>query len=191
MVGTWADASLRKRTFARAHTHTRTRTLNPPSGLPAAKMGCKASALMRALWGDFAMQPKTKRIVRIRPSELAKNGGKLRPLFVQLALQPLWTAYAACLPECADPHAVLTKIVGGLGLTAAAYGGERAIKQSDARQARWVVCAAMCVGGSAEAAVFGAPAVERGVQLAVPLALLLLSPHPHSYGVVDTKHVTC
>lgn len=51
-------------------------------------MGCKAAALQRALWGDFAYQPKTKRIVRIR-GELA---GRARPLFVQLALEPIWKA---------------------------------------------------------------------------------------------------
>ena len=52
----------------------------------AAKMGCKAAALQRALWGDYAFQPKTKRIVRIR-GELA---GRATPLFVQLALEPIW-----------------------------------------------------------------------------------------------------
>lgn len=52
----------------------------------AAKLGCKAAALQRTLWGDFAYQPKTKRIVRIR-GELA---GRAKPLFVQLALEPIW-----------------------------------------------------------------------------------------------------
>lgn len=49
----------------------------PLSPTAAAKMGCKASALQRALWGDFAYQPKTKRIVRIKargPRQLAPQG---------------------------------------------------------------------------------------------------------------------
>jgi hypothetical protein len=54
--------------------------------VPAAKMGCKAEALRRALWGDFAYQPKTKRIVRIKSAD----AGRAKPLFVQLALEPLW-----------------------------------------------------------------------------------------------------
>lgn len=52
----------------------------------AAKMGCKAAALERALWGDYAYQPKSKRIVRIKQEQY----GSLKPLFVQLALEPLW-----------------------------------------------------------------------------------------------------
>ena len=46
----------------------------------------------QALWGDYAYQPKTKRIVRIKGRTDAK------PLFVQLALEPLWKAYTAVDP---------------------------------------------------------------------------------------------
>jgi ribosome assembly protein 1 len=49
-------------------------------------MGCKAASLQRALWGDYAYQPKTKRIVRIKASQQ----GRMKPLFVQLALEPIW-----------------------------------------------------------------------------------------------------
>ena len=54
-------------------------------------MGCKAEALQRALWGDYTYQPKTQRIVRIR----AEQQGRARPLFVQLALEPIWKVGAA------------------------------------------------------------------------------------------------
>ena len=54
-------------------------------------MGCKAAALQRALWGEFAYQPKTKRIVRIK----ADQQGRAKPLFVQLALEPIWKV---CVP---------------------------------------------------------------------------------------------
>lgn len=93
----------------------------------AARMGCKAEALCRAMWGDYAYQPKTKRIVRIK----ADARGKLKPLFVQLALDPLWKAYAACDPG-EDHAAVLGKMVQGLGLPQTL---ERAIQHSDARTA--------------------------------------------------------
>lgn len=48
--------------------------------LYAAKLGFKASALTRALWGDYRIDAKTKRIMRIKPSQ----AGKYRPLFVQV-----------------------------------------------------------------------------------------------------------
>lgn len=46
----------------------------------AEKLGCKASGLEQALWGDYAFQAKTKRIVRIK----ADQAHKLKPLFVQV-----------------------------------------------------------------------------------------------------------
>ncbi|KAL4448964.1 hypothetical protein ABPG77_007681 [Micractinium sp. CCAP 211/92] len=93
----------------------------------AAKLGCKAAALQRTLWGDFAYQPKTKRIVRIR-GELA---GRAKPLFVQLALEPIWKAYSAC-EAGADHGAILGRIVQGLGLAGVP---PRALQHPDARAA--------------------------------------------------------
>lgn len=49
-------------------------------------MGCKAAALQRALWGEYAYSAKTKRIMRIK----ADQQGRAKPLFVQLALEPIW-----------------------------------------------------------------------------------------------------
>jgi ribosome assembly protein 1 len=53
----------------------------------AAKLGGKASVLERALWGDHAFNPKTKRIVRMKPSQQ----GKLKPLFVQVMIPFLFS----------------------------------------------------------------------------------------------------
>lgn len=50
--------------------------------LYAAKLGFKASALTRALWGDYRIDSKTKRIMRIKASQ----AGKYRPLFVQVRI---------------------------------------------------------------------------------------------------------
>ena len=52
----------------------------------AVKMGCKAAALQKAMWGEYAYQAKTKRIVRIKGDQQ----GRAKPLFVQLALEPIW-----------------------------------------------------------------------------------------------------
>ncbi len=45
-----------------------------------AKLGFKASALIRALWGDYRIDAKSKRILRIKASQ----AGKYKPLFVQV-----------------------------------------------------------------------------------------------------------
>lgn len=45
-----------------------------------AKLGFKASALIRALWGDYRIDAKSKRIMRIKASQ----SGKYKPLFVQV-----------------------------------------------------------------------------------------------------------
>lgn len=51
---------------------------------------------LQALWGEYTYQAKTKRIVRL------KRGERGRPLFVTMALEPLWRAYAAVLPGAGD-----------------------------------------------------------------------------------------
>ena len=52
--------------------------------LYAAKLGFKAAALGRVLWGDYRIDPKTKKICRIRASHAAKY----KPLFVQVRCRP-------------------------------------------------------------------------------------------------------
>ncbi|PRW32859.1 ribosomal S5 Elongation factor G III V family [Chlorella sorokiniana] len=101
--------------------------INQFAEMYAAKMGCKAAALQRALWGDFAYQPKTKRIVRIKSDQQ----GRAKPLFVQLALEPIWKAYGAC-EQGADHTAILGRIVQGLGLSSIT---PRVLQHPDARAA--------------------------------------------------------
>lgn len=58
----------------------------------AAKLGVKADNLRRALWGDFFLDPKTKRVL----SRKHLTGKKiLKPLFVQFVLDNLWAVYDA------------------------------------------------------------------------------------------------
>lgn len=49
----------------------------------AHKLGCNASSLEQAFWGDFAFQPKTKRIIKFKSDQAHKH----KPLFVQACLQ--------------------------------------------------------------------------------------------------------
>lgn len=94
----------------------------------AAKMGASATALVRAMWGNYALQPKTKRIVRIKDSK----DGRMKPLFVQLALEPIWKAYSCCHAG-EDSKAVLEKIVRSLGLQERVP--DKVLGHPDARQA--------------------------------------------------------
>ena len=70
----------------------------------AAKLGCSPVALQAALWGDWYYQPKTKRIVSKKALAAATSqqaASRAKPLFVQLALEPLWQLYAAAEAEAA------------------------------------------------------------------------------------------
>ena len=67
--------------FASAHDGWAFRT-SQFAAMYATKLGGRADPdkLNHALWGDFSLEPKTRRIVRIKASQR----GKLRPLFVQV-----------------------------------------------------------------------------------------------------------
>lgn len=55
------------------------------------KLGIKRSILEKVLWGDFYLDPKTKRV--LGPKHL--KGRPLKPMFVQLVLDSIWAAYEA------------------------------------------------------------------------------------------------
>jgi ribosome assembly protein 1 len=55
----------------------------------AAKLGIKENNLQRVLWGDFYIEPKTKRIISYRHL----RGRNLKPLFVQFVLDNIWAIY--------------------------------------------------------------------------------------------------
>ncbi|KZT28887.1 P-loop containing nucleoside triphosphate hydrolase protein [Neolentinus lepideus HHB14362 ss-1] len=59
--------------------------------LYAAKLGMKEANLRRVLWGDFYLDPKTKRVI----SHKHLRGRALKPLFVQFVLENLWSVYDA------------------------------------------------------------------------------------------------
>ncbi|RSL72343.1 hypothetical protein CEP54_000836 [Fusarium duplospermum] len=55
------------------------------------KLGIKRGVMEKVLWGNFYLDPKTKKI--LGPKHL--KGRNLKPLFVQLVLEPVWTVYQA------------------------------------------------------------------------------------------------
>ncbi|DBB16983.1 TPA: hypothetical protein ACH3X3_014090 [Trebouxia sp. C0006] len=89
----------------------------------ADKLGCNAAALEQALWGDYAFQAKTKRIIKIKPDQTHKH----KPLFVQLALEPLWKLYEVC-NQGTDVKAVMSKAVKSLSLTQALESAEHGVE---------------------------------------------------------------
>lgn len=59
--------------------------------LYAVKMKIKEANLRTVLWGDFYLDPKTKRII----SHKHLRGRTLKPLFVQFVLENIWAVYDA------------------------------------------------------------------------------------------------
>jgi len=105
----------------------------------AARLGCSRAALTRALWGEYFYSPKTKRILAGRRAAEAA-GGRLKPLFVQLALEPLWQLYAAAEAEAeaaaegrweAGPPAPAPGAPKSLAAMAASLGVAEAVSRRD------------------------------------------------------------
>jgi len=66
-------------------------TVRQFAGLYEKKLGIKRSILEKVLWGNFYLDPKTKKV--LGPKHL--KGRSLKPLFVQLVLEQIWAVYAA------------------------------------------------------------------------------------------------
>ncbi|TBU62363.1 translation elongation factor 2 [Dichomitus squalens] len=78
--------------------------------LYAVKLGIKEKNLRTVLWGDFYLDPKTKRVV----SHKHLRGRSLKPLFVQFVLENIWAVYDAVALN-PNPDKV-AKIITTLGL---------------------------------------------------------------------------
>lgn len=59
----------------------------------AVKLGIKETTLRTVLWGDFYIDPKTKRVISYKHL----RGRALRPLFVQFVLDNIWAVYDAVM----------------------------------------------------------------------------------------------
>ncbi|KAI0770366.1 translation elongation factor 2 [Fomes fomentarius] len=78
--------------------------------LYAVKLGIKEANLRTVLWGDFYLDPKTKRVI----SHKHLRGRSLKPLFVQFVLDNIWAVYDAVALN-PNPDKV-SKIITTLGL---------------------------------------------------------------------------
>lgn len=83
------------------------------------KLGIKRGIMEKVLWGSFYLDPKTKKI--LGPKHL--KGRNLKPLFVQLVLEPVWTVYQATTGGDngkGDP-ALLEKVTKSLNISIAPH----------------------------------------------------------------------
>ncbi|KAH8425214.1 GTPase RIA1 [Aspergillus melleus] len=83
------------------------------------KLGIKRSVLEKVLWGDYYLDPKTKRVL----GQKHLKGRALKPMFVQLVLDSIWAAYEATTgggKGKGDP-ALLEKITKSLNITLPPY----------------------------------------------------------------------
>lgn len=55
------------------------------------KLGIKRTAMEKVLWGDFYLEPKTKKVL----AQKHLKGRALKPMFVQLVLDQIWAVYQA------------------------------------------------------------------------------------------------
>jgi ribosome assembly protein 1 len=79
------------------------------------KLGIKRAVLEKVLWGDFYLEPKTKRVLGSKHLK----GRALKPMFVQLVLDNIWAVYEATTggnKGKGDP-AMVEKITKSLSLT--------------------------------------------------------------------------
>lgn len=66
-------------------------TVRQFAGLYEKKLGIKRTAMEKVLWGDFYLDPKTKKVL----SQKHLKGRNLKPMFVQLVLDQIWAVYNA------------------------------------------------------------------------------------------------
>lgn len=86
-------------------------TVKQFAGLYEKKLGIKQSILEKVLWGDFYLDPKTKRVLGSKHLK----GRNLKPMFVQLVLDNIWAVYEATTggpngKGCVDFHIFPTTI---------------------------------------------------------------------------------
>lgn len=83
------------------------------------KLGIKRSILEKVLWGDYYLDPKTKRVLGSKHLK----GRHLKPMFVQLVLEQIWAVYEATLggPNNKGDQTLLEKITKSLNINIPAH----------------------------------------------------------------------
>ncbi|PKI85742.1 Ria1p [Malassezia vespertilionis] len=79
----------------------------------ARKLGSKEATIRQFLWGNFYLDPKTKRV--LTQKQMLKEKRNLRPMFVQFVLENIWRIYEHTV-ELRDQDMV-DKIIAALSLT--------------------------------------------------------------------------
>lgn len=94
-------------------------TVRQFSGMYEKKLGINRANLEKVLWGNFYLDPKTKKL--LSPKHL--KGRALKPLFVQLVLEPIWTVYKATTggPNGKSDPELLEKVTKTLNITVATH----------------------------------------------------------------------
>jgi ribosome assembly protein 1 len=94
-------------------------TVKQFAGLYEKKLGIKRTVLEKVLWGDFYLDPKTKRVLRSKHLK----GRNLKPMFVQLVLDNIWAVYHATLGDASSKGdaELLNKILKSLSITLPAH----------------------------------------------------------------------
>jgi ribosome assembly protein 1 len=89
------------------------------AGLYEKKLGIKRSVLEKVLWGDFYLDPKTKRVLGSKHLK----GRHLKPMFVQLVLEQIWAVYEATTggPNGKGDQPLLEKITKSLNINIPAH----------------------------------------------------------------------
>ena len=89
------------------------------AGLYEKKLGIKRQILEKVLWGDFYLDPKTKRVL----SSKHLKGRNLKPMFVQLVLENIWAVYEATMggPNSKGDQGLLEKITKSLNINIPAH----------------------------------------------------------------------
>lgn len=76
--------------------------------LYAQKLNIKEANLRRVLWGDFFLDPKTKRVISYK----YLKGRRLKPLFVQFVLENVWAVYdAVILNPCVPCDLMISELL--------------------------------------------------------------------------------
>ncbi|KAJ3324615.1 Cytoplasmic GTPase/eEF2-like protein (ribosomal biogenesis) [Boothiomyces sp. JEL0866] len=79
------------------------------SKMYASKLGVKENNLNRFMWGNYYLDPKTKRVIGPK----ALKGRPLKPMFVQFALDNIWKVYEVVYN---NDRVALEKIIQSLGI---------------------------------------------------------------------------
>jgi ribosome assembly protein 1 len=90
-------------------------TVGQFAGIYEKKLGIKRSILEQVLWGDFYLDPRTKKVL----GQKHLKGRALKPIFVQLVLDPIWTVYEATNGggKGKGDQALLEKVTKSLSIT--------------------------------------------------------------------------